>query len=271
MIILNHVNHSHILCIVVRVFEFDNCSVKKGTLVNTEMKLYLLLLLLPIAKSNIVLDFEGDNDSIAKLKVDLQIPINESTFCINFYYQRYGNILMFRRGPPFGLYLAIDLLRDLVYWQFDRQPRYSFDLQGLISPYQWIRFCIVNDDKTSVLVSEGQVVGNVSRKNDLYPDQSFIPIPDFYFGIQKVIQQKDIKVTDLNVWSVKLPIQDLKDYTKYPCKTQEFSKDSMIIDWTKINIEDFDFEGVSVKISNIQLEDLCKFSLVKYFDQYMTF
>ena len=72
MIILNHVNHSHILCIVVRVFEFDNCSVKKGTLVNTEMKLYLLLLLLPIAKSNIVLDFEGDNDSIAKLKVDLK-------------------------------------------------------------------------------------------------------------------------------------------------------------------------------------------------------
>ena len=234
MIILNHVNHSHILCIVVRVFEFDNCSVKKGTLVNTEMKLYLLLLLLPIAKSNIVLDFEGDNDSVAKIKVDLQIPINESTFCINFYYQRYGNILMFRRPGLHdkypGLYLAIDLLRDLVYWQFDKAPRYSFDLQGLISPYQWIRFCIANDEKTSVLVGKGQVIGNVSRRNDEYLDQSFIPIPYIYFGISKVIQQKDIKVTDLNVWSVKLSIQDLKDYTKYPCKTQELSKASMIFD-----------------------------------------
>ena len=86
------------------------------------------MLLLSIVKGNVVLDFEGEDDSIAKLKVDLQIPINESTFCVNFYYQNYGNLLLFKRAP--GLYLAIDLLRDLVYWQFDREPEYTFDLQG---------------------------------------------------------------------------------------------------------------------------------------------
>ena len=168
------------------------------------MKLYFLLLLLTIVKGNVVLDFEGDNDSIAELKVDLQIPINESTFCINFHYQRYGNIGMFSRpgkpatlGKPslYGLYLAIVLLRDSVVWQFDRDPRYTFDLNGLLSPYEWIRFCVANDDNSTVLVSKGQVIGSATRRNDKYPDQLFIPIPSFHFGIKKLVPQTDIKVT----------------------------------------------------------------------------
>ena len=45
----------------------------------------------------------------------------------------------------------------------------------------------------------------------------------------------------------------------------------MIFEWTKIKIEDFDFEGVQAKISSNELEDLCKMSLVKYFDFGLTF
>ena len=232
------------------------------------MKLCFFLTLLTIAKGNLVLDFEGDEDSIAELKVDLQIPVNESTFCINFFYKRYGLILLFRKP---GLSLSIDLLRDLAYWRFDRNPRYAFDLHGLISAHEWITFCVANDQTTTQLYGKGKLIGNLTRTNHYYPDQEFIPIPSFFFGIYSWVPQKDVKITNFKVWSSKLSNEELEIITRDPCKIFNHDESSMVFDWNKVDQGSFISENAPYKIDKTKLEDLCVISVIEYFKDKMTF
>ena len=244
----------------------------KGKILNL---LFLSILLAQDMKasSSLVVEFgeDANENNELYLNVDLLLPTNKLSYCIQIFVERYGDTLAFQEPKYFSMFVNVFENKIwLIMWNYGM--KYSFSPpEGVIHTHDWTTLCVSINETSLHLVANGELLQILERQDKRSENEVEFTVSNLSFGAIYAGWRMG-KVTNFNIWSSTLTADELITYSKI-CSNQPPKSENRILKWEILIQADFTkADDSTVKISPYSTQEQCKEpSVVKSLNAYDNF
>ena len=246
----------------------------KMTMLN--LSFVVALLLVPI-ECHLIIEFgedfkEQENNEIT-LNVDVSIPKDEMSFCIQVYIERFGVTLLFYH-PDF--FFTIEYLEDNVaeiVQKYFGKDYYKRQQNVNFQTHEWTTICAsINESSDSLaLAINGKLIWINARNVGVTTTNP--NISSVVFGSQGNMFRRKGKVTNFYIWPTKMTSQALIESSKQ-CDSLISTgvRSDALLKWNSLKIEQFSYTGSLIKIRNTSASEQCeKFTNIEQFEAFLPF